>query len=412
MEIEEIRQEAMPEEQELMSIAEQDTEVLEIPSDTDLQEAAPEAQETSAEAESPGGPESPEAIAEPMESGDPDEEEPSEAAAENPESPAEAESDLQLMVKTESAPAVHKRKYPQLPKNVPFVTIDEQAGVETDTDREKNDLLDMVESLKNRRILSDYIVGMERPTQGGEPMAIVYHGSFKVMIPALSLMDRPENTHEYPVNSVLAYLITRRLGSQVDYIITGIDADSGIAVANAKNAMAIKRRRYYEAKDRLGNTKLYEGCLAEARVVSVSQYRVYIELFGVETDIALREISYQRISSAMEVYAPGDRVLVKILSIDRRDPNKVKVTASIKQAQENPLTKAIKKYIPGNYYTGSVSMVDLLGVFVTLDGGGECLCDFPARGRPFIGAKATVKIRDMDLQKNRMWGDIIFWNVT
>ena len=318
---------------------------------------------------------------------------------------------LQEKPKTETNPPVPKRKLPQMPKNVSFVTIDEKPGVETDADREKNDLLDMVESLKNKRMLSDYIQGMERSDYTGEAMAIVYHGSFKVVIPASELIDPPEETHGTPINSLMAFLITKRLGSQIDYIVKGIDEHFGIAVASRKKAMEVKAQRYYMGTDRAGNHRLYDNCLAEARVVCVFPSRVYIELFGVETYVTFRELSYQRMTDAAEMFAPGDRILTKILSIDRSDANNIKVTASIKQAQENPLTKALKRYSVGNYYAGVVGLVDVLGVFVTLDGGGECLCDFPLRGRPFAGAKATVKIRDINLDQNRMWGEIMFWSM-
>lgn len=310
-----------------------------------------------------------------------------------------------------TAPAAGKRRLPQLPKNVHFVTIDEKAGVETEADKEKNELLDMMESLKNGRILTDHVQGMERPDFGGEPVAVVYHGSFKVMIPASQLMDPPEDTRGHPLSSLMAYMVTKRFGSQIDYVIKGIDSESGVAVASRKDAMAIKRRQFYFTPDRDGNNRLYEGCLAEARVVAVLPSRVYIELFGAETYVGYKELSYQRIPDANTLYAPGDRVLTKILSIDRQDRNEVKVTASIKQAQENPLVKALKKYSIGNYYSGVVSMVDVLGVFVTLDGGGECLCGFSQRGRPFPGARATVRIRDIDLEHNRMWGEILYWNM-
>ena len=316
-----------------------------------------------------------------------------------------------LQTEQSEPPAAPKRKLPHVPKNVRFVTIDEKAGVETEADKEKSELLDLMESLKNGRILTDFVQGMERPDFGGEPVAVVYHGSFKVMIPASQLIDPPEDTHGQPVNSLMAYLLTRRFGSQIDYIIKGIDADSGVAVASRKKAMAVKRRQYYFTPDREGNNRLYEGCLAEARVVAVLPSRVYIELFGAETFVGYRELSYQRISDAGTLFAPGDRALVRILSIERQEKNEVKVTASIKQAQENPLEKALKKYSIGNYYAGVVSMVDVLGVFVTLDGGGECLCGFSHRGRPFPGARATVRIRDMDLEHNRMWGEILYWNM-
>lgn len=60
--------------------------------------------------------------------------------------------------------------------------------------------------------------------------------------------------------------------------------------------------------------------------------------------------------------------------------NNIKVTASVKQASENPYEKALRKYSIGNRYVGTVSMVDTNGVFVALDSGIDCLCSYPKRG--------------------------------
>ena len=85
---------------------------------------------------------------------------------------------------------------------------------------------------------------------------------------------------------------------------------------------------------------------------------------------------------AAQHYQPGQRVLVRVLEVDRSDRSRPRVTASVKQAMENPHEKALKKYVVGNRYVGTVSMVDLNGVFVSLDGGIDCLCTYPKRGRP------------------------------
>lgn len=45
------------------------------------------------------------------------------------------------------------------------------------------------------------------------------------------------------------------------------------------------------------------------------------------------------------------------------------------------MRRRLKKYVVGNRYVGTVSMVDLNGVFVSLDGGIDCLCTYPKRAR-------------------------------
>lgn len=86
----------------------------------------------------------------------------------------------------------------------------------------------------------------------------------------------------------------KRLGAEVDYIIKGIDQESGIVAASRLEAMAMKRREYYFRTDRDGNYQIYVGIRAEARVVSVIRAGIFVDLFGAECYIPLRELSYQR----------------------------------------------------------------------------------------------------------------------
>ena len=305
------------------------------------------------------------------------------------------------------APEKKPRRRTSARPALPVVSIDERPSVETEADKARNDLLDLVESLKTKRILTGTIQGIERPTDHPtRSLAVIYHGDIKVIIPAEEAVEPPEDFRGRLPEDALHYMITKRLGAEVDYIIKGIDAKAGIAVGSRLEAMAAKRREYYFGTDRDGNNLLYEGTCAEARVVSVIRAGIFVDLFGLEVYIPLRELSYQRMLDAQDSFQSGQRILVKILSIDRSDRAHIRVSASIKQAGENPYEKALRRYSVGNRYVGTVSMVDMNGVFVSLDGGIDCLCSYPKRGRPPRGARVTVRILGINNDSNRIWGAI------
>jgi predicted RNA-binding protein with RPS1 domain len=289
----------------------------------------------------------------------------------------------------------------------PVLTIDDERTVETDDDKLRNDLLDLVESQKSKKILSGAIQGVER--SAGNPnisFAVIYHGAFKVIIPADETVEPPNDFRDRSPADVMHYLVTKRLGAEVDYVIKGIDPNTGVAAASRLEAMALKRRQYYFGTDRDGNNLIYEGLSAEARIVSVIRAGVFVDLFGLETYISLRELSYQRWIDAAAHFQSGQRVLVKILKLDRSDRDNIRVTASVKQAGENPYEQALKRYNPGSRYVGTVSMVDTTGVFVSLEGGVDCLCSYPKRGRPPRGARVTVRVIGINHENNRIWGAI------
>lgn len=293
----------------------------------------------------------------------------------------------------------------QAPRSV--VTIDERPSVETDADKAQSDLLDLVESQKSGRILTGTIQGIEElPSNPNHPVAVIYHGEFKIVIPVEEAVELPANFSGSNGNTVRQLMLSKRLGAEVDYIVKGLDQNAGVAVASRLEAMRAKRRQYYLGTDRDGNYQIYEGICAEARVVSAIRAGVFADLFGLEVFIPIRELSYQRLLDASTQFQPGQRVLVKILSVDRSNWDHIKVSASVKQAGANPYERALRMYTVGNKYVGSVSMVDATGVFVALDGGIDCLCSYPKRGRPPRGARVTVRILGINRETNRIWGAI------
>jgi len=301
-----------------------------------------------------------------------------------------------------ATPARGRRARPE-----PVLAIDGQRSVETREDKLRNDLLDLVESQKSRKILTGIIQGVERSSDNPNlSFAVIYHGEFKVIIPAEEAVRPPDNLRGRSPGDVMNYLVTKRLGAEVDYIVKGVDVNSGLAAASRLEAMALKRRQYYFNTDRNGNNLIYEGLIAEARVVSVIRAGIFVDLFGLETYIPLQELNYQRLIDAAAYFQPGERVLIKILKLDRSERDNIQVTASVKQAGENPYEQALKRYTPGNKYVGTVSIVDTAGVFVSLDGGIDCLCSYPNRGRPPRGSRVTIVIIGVNYDTNRIWGAI------
>jgi len=285
--------------------------------------------------------------------------------------------------------------------------FDAERTVETQADKHASDVLDLVESLKAGKILSGYIQGVERSVDN--PLisyAVVYHGDIKVIIPAGEFIELPQDLRGRRPEEIHHYLITKRLGAEVDYIVQGIDHETGLAAASRLKAMASRCREMYFGVDRDGNYLIYEGVCAEARVVSVIQAGLFADVLGIETYIPLRELSYQRWVDAQHHFVAGERILVRILSVDRSDRDNIQITASVKQAAANPYEAALKKYTVGNRYVGTVSMVDQNGVFVALDGGIDCLCPHPKRGRPPRGSRVTVRILGINDEAGRIWGAI------
>ena len=286
----------------------------------------------------------------------------------------------------------------------PVISIGERRSAQTESDKAKDHLLDLLESYKAGRILTGVIQGVEKTSD--DIVAVLYHGDFKVIIPAKEAIIPPDDYRGRDPLSIHRYMLTKRLGAEVDYIVKGIDPENGIAVASRLEAMKAKQKQYYFGTDRDGNYLLYTGAVVEARVVSVVRGGVFVEVFGIECWIAVKDLTYRRVLDATILHQPGDRVLVRIMELDRSQRDNLHVEVSAKEAMENPFERATRRYVVGNKYVGTVGHIDVNGVFVTLEGDLDCLCSLPKRGRPLPGARVTVRIVGVDTEQKRIWGVI------
>lgn len=292
--------------------------------------------------------------------------------------------------------------------NTEILAIDDELGVQTELEKARDKFLDLIESLKTGRYLTDRIQGVEKHSDGGMPRAVIYHGDYKVILMASMVVDLPRDLRDRTPNEMYLYMLQKRLGSEIDYVVKGIDQNTGMAVASRKEAMATKRRHYYLNLTREGTFRVYEGLVCETRVISVIPDGIFVELFGIDVYIPLRELSHTRIPDAMGYFEPGDRILVKITKLDRSDPKDIYVAASVKQVATNPTEKALEKIDVGGNYAGTVTMIDQTGIFVQLDMGAECKCKFPLRARPPIDARVIVAIDGVSMETKSVWGKITY----
>ncbi len=288
-----------------------------------------------------------------------------------------------------------------------IITIGETLSVKTEAAIYNEAAIDIRDSMQNRKILTDTIDGME--TIDGHTVAVLYHGDIKVMIPLEDVVNPPTHIRsDVKRRDAHEYMLTKRLGAEIDYVIVDLDNKNTVAVGNRHIAMEIKKNTYYFRKDRDDDYILYNDRLCEARVVATIKDGIFVELFGIETYIPIEELSWQRMVDATEHFVVGNIILVRIQKLERNlDDMSVNVKVSVKRTTENPALKAIKTLSLKQKYVGTITQVDVEAVYVRLNCGVDCRCDFPKRGSAVRGSKATVAISWIDEKKCRVWGKIL-----
>lgn len=157
---------------------------------------------------------------------------------------------------------------------------------------------------------------------------------------------------------------------------------------------------------------IHEGDIREAPVSRLAAFGAFVELApGVEGMVHLSELSWSRVNRADEAVHEGDTVTVKVLNIARGEKG-VRISLSIKAAQENLWSTLTERLIPGAVATGKVTRLMPFGAFVEVLPGVEGLVHLSElsfakrvmKAEEIVspGDVVSVKIKDIDPERRRV----------
>jgi small subunit ribosomal protein S1 len=144
---------------------------------------------------------------------------------------------------------------------------------------------------------------------------------------------------------------------------------------NRKRSNVVLSRRAILEQDRESKrsatlSAIHENKVIEGFVKNITEYGVFVDLGGVDGLLHITDISWGRVKHPAEMFAVGDRIKVKILSIDHE---KERVSLGMKQLTGDPWLTASEKYAIGSRVTGKVVSLTDYGAFVELEEGIEGL---------------------------------------
>lgn len=253
-----------------------------------------------------------------------------------------------------------------------ILTIDARDEIQTEVDREAAVWHEIQNSYRTRRIVTGTLDGIER-TESGLALAVVNYKGVRVAIPIKEMMlytERMPTGKAYAeLMEQLNRILNSRLGAEIDFIVKGYDNSTHSVVASRKDAMLRKRQTFYLDTDALGETMIYEGRVVQARVVAVAEKIVRVEVFGVECSIRARDLSWEWIGNARDHFSVGDRVLVRVLSINRPNVEDITITADIRSVSSATNCDNLKKCVPQARYAGRITDVRNGVVYLRLNNG-------------------------------------------
>lgn len=251
-----------------------------------------------------------------------------------------------------------------------ILTIEAYATVQTKENIDEITWHEIRDAYITRKILTGTLGGLEK-MENGKVIAIVHYKGFRIAIP-LSEMVFLKHASQAQYSEQLereAKIINKMLGAEIDFMVRGIDTASRSIVASRKDAMLKKRQTFYMEKDANGVHRIYYGRIVQARIISVAEKAIRVEIFGVEATVPARDLAWYWISDARDYFAIGDTILLRILSVDRDNIEDIRVTADARSLQADTSRDVLSRCRVQSKYAGKVTDIHRGVVYIRLANG-------------------------------------------
>ncbi|WP_288529122.1 30S ribosomal protein S1 [uncultured Secundilactobacillus sp.] len=150
------------------------------------------------------------------------------------------------------------------------------------------------------------------------------------------------------------------------------------------------------------------GDVVEGTVARLTNFGAFVDLGGVDGLVHVSEIAYERVEKPSDVLKTGDKVKVKVLSVD---PEKDRISLSIKQTLPEPWDGIEDKAPEGAVLEGTVKRLTSFGAFVEVFPGVEGLVHISQIAHEHIatpndvlktGQKVQVKVLEVHPDAHRL----------
>ncbi|WP_405079516.1 30S ribosomal protein S1 [Paenibacillus chitinolyticus] len=164
----------------------------------------------------------------------------------------------------------------------------------------------------------------------------------------------------------------------------------------------------YEAQKKDIISKIEVGKVYEGTVQRLTQFGAFVDIGGIDGLVHISEMAWHHVEHPSEIVKEGDKVSVQVLKVD---PEKDKVSLSLKATQEGPWEKAEKTFTTGEIITGTVKRLAGFGAFVEIAPGVEGLVHISQIAHRHIatpqevlkeGQEVKVKVLDVNAAEKRV----------
>lgn len=147
-----------------------------------------------------------------------------------------------------------------------------------------------------------------------------------------------------------------------------------VEIEPSENRLILSRKAVLQAEKEEAEKEIFgkiqAGEVVEGTVARLTNFGAFIDLGGVDGLVHISEISHAHVAKPEDVLAVGDKVSVKVLSVDEE---KHRISLSIKETVPGPWTDIEEKAGVGAVLEGTVKRLTDFGAFVEIFPGVEGL---------------------------------------
>ncbi|WDF81592.1 30S ribosomal protein S1 [Lacticaseibacillus pabuli] len=172
-----------------------------------------------------------------------------------------------------------------------------------------------------------------------------------------------------------------------------------IEIDPAENRLILSHRAVLEASKAEARKEIFNklsvGDVIEGKVARLTNFGAFVDLGGVDGLVHVSEISFDHVNKPSDVLKAGQEVTVKVLNLD---PEKNRISLSIKAALPEPWTNIEDKAAAGSVLEGKVRRLTSFGAFVEVFPGVEGLVHISQISHEHIATPADVLKEGQDVK--------------
>ena len=245
----------------------------------------------------------------------------------------------------------------------------------------------LIDAMNNDEIVNGFI---QTRVKGGFTVLVDQINAF---LPG-SLVDvRPVRDTQYLEGSMSEFKVVKAEKKTNNIVLSRKAAIQGTAVENKSDLIS----------------KINEGDILEGVVKNLTDYGAFVDLGGIDGLLHITDISWKKVKHPSESLSLAQNVKVKVIGLDRE---KFRVSLGLKQLQDDPWEKIIKKYEIGMKVPCQISNITDYGLFAEIEEEIEGLVHISEidwtnnNPNPYkvanVGEQIEVMILDIDNDKRRV----------